>query len=183
MNCRRLLLVLVLALSVSLGAAQSTAGGAAEVEQLQVRREGADVTIQVILTGTVKPSIETAINPDRLVLVLPGTLSDAKQKHFPLDANGVRGVRMGLNTANPPVTRLVVDLNEAHSYTLNAEGNTITLRVQATETASAGRRNGPAPAASAPLMDVFRHKPQTATTESAAAPAPIPVPPKLPPIN
>ncbi len=176
-------LVLVLLLLASLGAAQSTAGGAAEIEQLQVKREGADVTIQVILTSSVKPTVDTAVNPDRLVLVLPGTLSDAKQKHFPLDANGVRGVRVGLNSANPPVTRLVVDLNEAHSYTLNAEGNTITLRVQATETASAARRNGPAPAASAPLMDVFRRKPQTATTESAAAPAPIPVPPKLPPIN
>jgi hypothetical protein len=176
-------LVLVLLLLASLGAAQSTAGGAAEIEQLQVKREGADVTIQVILTSSVKPTVDTAVNPDRLVLVLPGTLSDAKQKHFPLDANGVRGVRVGLNSANPPVTRLVVDLNEAHSYTLNAEGNTITLRVQATETASAARRNGPAPAASAPLMDVFRRKPQTATTESVAAPAPIPVPPKFPPIN
>src|ERR1700751_2572898 len=142
MNCRRLLLVLVLALLVSLGAAQSTAGGAAEVEQLQVKREGADVMIQVILTGTVKPSIETAINPDRLVLVLPGTLSDAKQKHFPLDANGVSGVRMGLNTANPPVTRVVVDLDSAHPYSLSSEGNTITLRVQPVESAVA-RRQGP----------------------------------------
>ena len=175
-------LVLVLLLVASLGAAQSTAGGAAEIEQLQVKREGADVTIQVILTSSVKPTVDTAVNPDRLVLVLPGTLSDAKQKHFPLDANGVRGVRVGLNSSNPPVTRLVVDLNEAHSYTLNAEGNTITLRVQAADTASAARRNGPAPAASAPLMDVFRRKPQ-APTESAAAPAPIPVPPKFPPIN
>src|SRR5438552_11590886 len=176
-------LVLVLLLLASLGAAQSTAGGAAEIEQLQVKREGADVTIQVILTSSVKATADTAVNPDGLVLVLPGTLSDAKQKHFPLDANGVRGVRVGLNSANPPVTRLVVDLNEAYSYTLNAEGNTITLRVQATETASAARRNGPAPAASAPLMDVLRRKPQTATTDSAAAPAPIPVPPKFPPIN
>src|SRR6201984_2365312 len=176
-------LVLVLLLVASLGAAQSTAGGAAEIEQLQVKREGADVTIQVILTSSVKPTVDTAINPDRLVLVLPGTLSDAKQKHFPLDANGVRGVRVGLNSANPPVTRVVVDLSEAHSYTLNAEGNTITLRVQSTETASAARRNGPVPAASAPLMNVFRRKPQEPATEAAAAPAQVAVPPKFPPIN
>ena len=82
-------LVSVLLLMGSLGAAQNTAGGAAEIEQLQVKRDGSDVTIQVVLTGTVKPTVETAINPDRLVLVLPGTISDAKQKHFPLDANGV----------------------------------------------------------------------------------------------
>jgi hypothetical protein len=175
---------IVLLLLASLGAAQSTAGGAAEIEQLQVRREGADVTIQVILTGSVKPAVETAINPDRLVLVLPGTLSDAKQKHFPLEANGVKAVRLGLNSANPPVTRVVVDLDSVHPYTLNTEGNVITLRVQATEAVTAARRNGPVPAASAPLMGVFRRKPQAPATDSdATASTPIPVPPKFPPIN
>jgi hypothetical protein len=183
MNRTRLLLVLLLL--GSLGAAQSTAGGAAEIEQLQVKRAGADVTIQVILTGSVKPSVETATNPDRLVLVLPGTLSDAKQKHFPLDANGVRGVRMGLNSPNPPVTRVVVDLDSAHPYALSVEGNIVTLRVQAAESASAPRRNEPVPAATAPLISAFRRKPQPPGTESdhATVQAPIPVPPKLPPIN
>jgi len=67
------------------------------------------------------------------VLSLPGIVSDAKQKRYPLNANGVRGVRLGLNSANPPVTRVVVDLDSAHPYTLSAEGNSIVLRVQATE--------------------------------------------------
>ena len=48
MNRTRLLPVLLLL--GSLGAAQSTAGGAAEIEQLQVKRDGGDVTIQVVLT-------------------------------------------------------------------------------------------------------------------------------------
>ena len=184
MNRTRLLLVLLLL--GSLGAAQSTAGGAAEIEQLQVKREGTDVTIQVILTGAVKPAVETATNPDRLVLVLPGTLSDAKQKHFPLDANGVRGVRMGLNSANPPVTRVVVDLDSAHPYTLSTDGKSITLRVQPSENAEVVVRHfGPAPAASAPLLGVFHRKPQAPASDagSTAAQAPIPVPPKFPPIN
>src|SRR5215470_14066888 len=174
----------VLLLLGSLGAAQNTAGGAAEIEQLQVRRDGSDVTIQVVLTGNVKAAVETAINPDRLVLILPGTISDAKQKHFPLDANGVHAVRLGLNSAVPPVTRVVVDLDTAHPYTLNQEGNTITLRVQPSENAE-GRvpRVGPAPAASAPIVSRFRRQPQPPATEPVTAQAPIPVPPKFPPIN
>lgn len=177
-------LLLALSLLACLASAQSTAGGAAEIEQLQVKREGADVMIQVVLTGSVKPSVETAINPDRLVLVLPGTVADSKQKHFPLEANGVHAVRVGLNSANPPVTRVVVDLDGAHPYTLSADGKTITLRVQGSDT-SAARRSGPVPAASAPLMGVFRRKqPEPVPdTSSTTASAPIPVPPKLPPIN
>ncbi len=178
-------LVSVLLLMGSLGAAQNTAGGAAEIEQLQVKRDGSDVTIQVVLTGAVKPTVETAINPDRLVLVLPGTISDAKQKHFPLDSNGVRAVRLGLNSANPPVTRVVVDLDSAHPYTLSSDGKSITLRVQPSENAEVVVRHvGPAPAASAPLIGVFRRKPQPpATDTTTTAQAPIPVPPKFPPIN
>src|SRR5579883_3469477 len=46
-------LLLALSLLAGLASAQSTAGGAAEIEQLQVKREGGDVTIQVVLPGPV----------------------------------------------------------------------------------------------------------------------------------
>jgi len=173
----------MLLLASSYGAAQSGATGAAEVEQLQVRREGADVKIEVILTGAVRPSVETATNPDRLVLSLPGIVSDAKQKRYPLNANGVRGVRLGLNSANPPVTRVVVDLDSAHPYTLSAEGNSIVLRVQATEEVHVARHDGPAPAASAPLVGVFRRKPPAPPVADISTQAPIPVPTQLPAID
>src|ERR1700757_1043816 len=152
-------LLLVLLLLGPYGAAQSTKSGAAEIEQLQVKREGSDVRIEVILTGAVKPTVETATNPDRLVLTLPGTLSDAKQKHFPLDANGVHGVRVGLNNANPPVTRVVVDMDSAHPYTVDTNGRSIVVHIQPTDSAVASKHSGPVPAASAPLIGVFHRKP------------------------
>jgi hypothetical protein len=183
MHRTRLLPVLLLLLS-SFGAAQSTKGSAAEIEQLQVKREGSDVRIEVILTGAVQPAVETATNPDRLVLTLPGTLSDAKQKHFPLDANGVHGVRVGLNNANPPVTRVVVDMDSAHPYTIDTNGRSIVVHIQQTDSAVASKHNGPVPAASAPLIGVFRRKPPAPpVADQNAAQPPISVPPKLPPIN
>src|SRR5215470_4796193 len=164
--------------------AQSNKSGAAEIEQLQVKRDGSNVRIEVILTGAVKPTVDTAINPDRLVLTLPGTLSDAKQKHFMLNANGIEGVRVGLNSAKPPVTRVVVDMDSAHPYTMSADGKSIVLMVQAADTVSASKHSGPVPAASAPITSIF-HKGQQppAGADDTTAQAPIPVPPKLPPIN
>ncbi len=150
-------LLSVLLLVSTYGAAQNT-GSPAEIEQLQVKREGSEVKIEIMLTGAVQPSVETAINPDRLVLSLPGVISDAKQKRYPLNADGVRGVRMGLNNANPPVTRVVVDLDSALPYTMSADGKSIVLHVQAADTAAKSRQ-GAVPAASAPLMGVFRRKP------------------------
>ena len=178
MKGTRLLSVLLL---VSIYGAAQNAGSPAEIEQLQVKREGSEVKIEIMLTGAVQPSVETAINPDRLVLSLPGVISDAKQKRYPLNADGVRGVRMGLNNANPPVTRVVVDLDSALPYTMSADGKSIVLHVQAADTAAKSRQ-GAVPAASAPLMDVFRRKPTPPAGDITTAQAPIPVPPKLPPI-
>src|SRR5215510_6375726 len=178
MRVRGLLSVLLLVSTY--GAAQSATP--AEVEQLQVKREGSEVKIEIMLTGAVQPSVETAINPDRLVLSLPGVISDAKQKRYPLNADGVRGVRMGLNNANPPVTRVVVDLDSALPYTMSADGKSIVLHVQAANTAASKHPGGAVPAASAPLIGIFRRKPPTPPASDVAAAAPIPVPPKLPPI-
>jgi hypothetical protein len=177
MRVRGLLSVLLLV--GAYGAAQNA--NPAEVEQLQVKREGSEVKIEIMLTGAVQPSVETAINPDRLVLSLPGVISDAKQKRYPLNADGVRGVRMGLNNANPPVTRVVVDLDSALPYTMSANGRSIVLHVQAADTA-ASKHQGAVPAASAPLIGMFHRKPPTPPADDVTAAAPIPVPPKLPPI-
>src|SRR5215468_2017312 len=173
-------LLSVLLLVSTYGAAQNASP--AEVEQLQVKREGSEVKIEIMLTGAVQPSIETAINPDRLVLSLPGVISDAKQKRYPLNADGVRGVRMGLNSANPPVTRVVVDLDSALPYTMSADGKSIVLHVQAADTTASKHQGGAVPAASAPLIGMFRRKPPTPPAIDVSAAAPIPVPPKLPPI-
>src|SRR4029077_2098161 len=178
MNRTRLLLALFLL--GSYGAGQNTPARVAEVEQLQVKREGSEVKIEVILTGAVQPSVETATNPDRLVLILPGTISDAKQKRYPLGTDGVEGVRVGLNSANPPVTRVVVDLDSALPYALTTEGKRIVLRVQTAEVAHV-RHDGPVPAGSAPLVGALRRKPQAPPAEPVrSAPQPLPVPPKFP---
>src|SRR5215475_1667877 len=171
MRVRGLLSVLLLVSTY--GAAQNASP--AEVEQLQVKREGSEVKIEIMLTGAVQPSVETAINPDRLVLSLPGVISDAKQKRYPLNADGVRGVRMGLNNANPPVTRVVVDLDSALPYTMSANGRSIVLHVQAAETA-ASKHQGAVPAASAPLIGMFHRMPPSPPASDVAAAAPIPVP-------
>jgi AMIN domain len=175
----------VLGLLVSLAAAQATPGRATEVKDLQVKQQGGDVRVEVRLSSGVRPSIETAVNPDRLVLILPGTIADARQKRIAVHASGVRAVRMGLYSADPPVTRVVVDLDTALPYTLSTRGDTVILRVQSP--AAAKRRTGaPAPAASASVLgSVFNRpkplpQPDASTTAGASA---IPVPPSLPPLQ
>jgi hypothetical protein len=109
--------------------AQKVCGQSAEIRKVSVNLNGDNVTIDVNLTEAVIPDVIIATNPDRLVLQLPNTGAPAKQQNVTVNENGVKGVRVGLNRAAPPIARVVVDLNTVHPYQLAMNGNTITLTV------------------------------------------------------
>src|SRR5271165_6988002 len=139
----------------------------ANVRKLQVVNAGSEVHIELTLSASVKPSVVVAKNPDRLVLELPNTLTDGKQKRLAVRSPGVRGVRIGLHQADPPVTHLVVDLEQSVPYRLLTEDNRITL-VLSPVTVSSSQHTAPARAVSGGLVGIFR-------------PGSKPLPPSLPP--
>ena len=132
----------------------------AQIQNVQARTEQDKVRVEITLTSPVQPSLITAVNPDRLVLDLANTASDVRQRHIPVNSLGVKVVRIGLNSANPPVTRVVVDLDAVHAYSLSADGKKIVLTITAIRQASAKTlpRRLPAPAASAPFGGIFHKK-------------------------
>src|SRR5208282_2921000 len=87
----------------------------ATVEQLRVVDAGSDVRIELRLSATVKPSLIVATKPDRLVLELPNTISEGKQKRVAVHVPGIRGVRIGLHQGEPPVTLLLSTQSAARS--------------------------------------------------------------------
>jgi len=73
-----------------------------------------------------------------------------------INTDGVRRVRTAQHSAAPPVTRVVLDLDQAHPYTMRAEGNRIIVTVSPTETADKNSHEGaPAPAMSGGLTGLF----------------------------
>jgi hypothetical protein len=145
-----------------------TAGGTAEIRSLRVIRRAGKVRIEVGLTAPVRPAITVATSPDRLVVDLPNTTASARQRRIAVNRNGVKRIRVGLNSTNPLITRMVVDLDAAHAYELATAGNGLILTVS-TEKALAGseKRNGGAvPAAHGGLLG--RLWPTFASNPSAA---------------
>jgi len=119
----------LLALLVCAFALPAAAGPAAEIQEVHVASKGDQETIDVHLTSSVKPAVIVAKNPDRLVLQFPNTATPTRQQVALVEQNGVKAVRVGLNKADPPVTRVVVDLNRAHPYAVAMDGNTVHLTV------------------------------------------------------
>ena len=152
----------LLLLLVSTSVAQVGSGNPAEIRNLNVALDDDKVRIEVTVSEPVEPSVTIATSPDRLVLDLPGTEARARQRHIPVNQNGVKGVRVGLNSSNPAVTRVVVDLNGAHPYGLKTVGNKIILTVLPGVSVAARRDTRPAPAASGALFGSLLRRPDAA---------------------
>src|ERR1700756_950143 len=180
---------ILLLLFVSLLAAQAQPGAPIQIEKMKVVKQGTDVWVELSLSQPITPSSETASDPDRIVLILPDTISVARQQRVPVNLNGLRSIRIGLNNAEPPITRVVLDLDSAHPYEIATDGATITVKVQgsaAIPSSSTAQRSGPAPAAaSGPRAGVFRRAPKTppAVVDNGGAAGIPPPPPSRPPIN
>jgi len=144
------LLVLVASLPVL-----ATDASPGEIKKVEVFPTGGEVRVEITLSTSIVPSVETAQNPDRLVVKLPGTTSEARQKRLAVQQNGVHGVRYGLHQPTPPETDFVVDLDEEHPYKITTDGNKIILLIQPSLRAAARQRNAPAGAASRPLMSTL----------------------------
>jgi AMIN domain len=181
---RKLTSLLLLA---SLAAAQTNPANPAEVRDLHILRNDNELKLEITLSRPVQPIVTLARDPDRLVLDLPNTASTAKQERRSVDQGGVKSIRMGLNSTNPLLTRMVVDMEQARPYGVNASGNKITLTVVlAEQDAKRGPRKGaPVPAASGPLLGRLHRNPQPSVTygEITVSAAPVSPPAALPPLK
>ena len=83
------------------------------IRSVTAARQGGNLRVEIMLSAPVKPSSETASNPDRILLDLPDTISNDNIKSVAVHANGVRRVRTGQHSTNPLVTRIVLDLDRA----------------------------------------------------------------------
>src|SRR3974377_126428 len=103
------------------------------VRKVTTSRQGSDLRIEITVSAPVKPEVDTAINPNRILLDFPNTICNNSTKNVTVHANGVRQVRTAQHSTSPYVTRVVLDLDEVRPYVVTAEGNSIILTVAGEE--------------------------------------------------
>ena len=175
----------VCALLLSSAAGQIVAG-AARVENVTTSRAGADLRIEITLTAPVKPAVETAEHPSRILLDFSETTCTDKTREVSVNANGVRRVRTGQHSTTPLVTRVVLDLDQVHPYNVSTEGNRVILTVA--PVAKSRSQGAPVAATSGNLIGVFRKRQKTtlpvfdhSTDDSTPPPPPAPAGPAFEP--
>ena len=99
------------------------------VRRVQVMGDRNPVEIEIEGSERLVPEAQVLTGPDRLVVDFQNAVPDAKLRNQKWARGDVKGVRVGLFSAKPPVTRVVFDLNGPQAYQLFPAGRTVIVKL------------------------------------------------------
>jgi len=99
------------------------------VTNISVSGQDSEVRIDVSATTGVTSAKVTAVYADRIALDLPGVVYNKSARRILVNKNGVRAVRIWQQEENPPLTRMLIELDRSVPYLLSSEGNSVVLRI------------------------------------------------------
>ena len=111
-------------------AAASTASAPRpSIRRVQVLGNQTAVEIEIEGSEHMAPQAQVLTGPDRLVVDFPNAVPGNQLRSQSVNRGGVKDVRVGLFASNPPVTRIVLDLNAAQSYQIFPAGRTVIIKL------------------------------------------------------
>jgi hypothetical protein len=138
------------------------------IRRVQVLRTRGQVEIEIEASDRVIPQVNVLTGPDRLVVDFVNAIPGAQLRNQPVNREEVKDLRVGLFSSNPPVTRVVLDLNGPQPYKIFPSGRTVIVKVGDANAEAAGNRPSSGPA----LINTNYPK------STARLPVPTPDPPK-----
>ena len=127
MRARQLAVFLLLVPGV---AAQDSPVAPAEVRGLNVSvQQGTEIRIELGANALIPDAQVVATYRDSLILDLPGAVYHGLPRRIQVNNAGVRAVRLWMQSEDPPLTRVVVEIDRTQQYLLSLDGTTIVLRV------------------------------------------------------
>jgi hypothetical protein len=173
------------------------------VTNVSVSGQDAEVRIEVSATATVTSAKVSSVYGDWIALDMPGVALDKSARRIVVKKNGVHAVRIWQQSVNPPLTRMLIELDRVTPYLLSSEGNRVVLRIGPRlqeqeqraskessqlpghqDVAAHTGRTSPAVSAAQAVIGVFRRGEKSSpSSESEAVPPIQPATQSLPPLQ
>lgn len=99
------------------------------VQHVVVMGSGSAIEVEIQASGTVVPQSQVITGPDRIIVDFPGTIPAPELRTVNVNRGALKTIRAGLFSANPPVTRVVLDLSEPQTYQIFSVRNVVMLKV------------------------------------------------------
>jgi hypothetical protein len=139
-HCKTLACAILTSVSFSwLFAAPQTSGKpAATIRRVAVLGGSQDFEIELTASEPVTPRTQVVAGPDRLVIDFPNATPGADLHNVAVNRGQVSGIRVGLFSTNPPITRVVLDLKTPQPYRVFASGKSVIVKLNGAGQASIG---------------------------------------------
>jgi len=143
-------------------------GTVPSIRRVRVLDARNQVEIEIETSDRVVPHTNVLTGPDRLVVDFVNAVPGPQLRNQAVNRGEVKSLRVGLFSSDPPVTRVVLDLNGPQRYQVFPTGRTVILKVGG----NAGAETVGFSPASAPAL-VNASYPVKAVAVSAPAPPPV----------
>ena len=118
-------------LSFALLAEPLIAQSGATVEHVVVRGNADAMEVEIQTSGPVAPNTQAITGPDRIVVDFPGAVPSAELRALTVNRGALKSVRSGLFFKNPPITRIVLDLEKSQPYRISTGHNAVLVKLGA----------------------------------------------------
>jgi AMIN domain len=147
------------------------------IRRVQVQHTQGQVEVEIEASESIVPRTNVITNPDRLIVDFVNAVPGAQLHNQTVSRGEVKGLRVGLFSSDPPVTRVVIDLNSPQPYQVFPSGKTVIVKVGVADAVTAVR------SASPPALVNTNYPPTGAhlsvpTPPMSTPPVPPPPPPK-----
>jgi hypothetical protein len=138
------------------------------IRRVQVLHTQNQVEIEIEASDRIVPQTNILTGPDRLVVDFVNAVPGVQLRNQAVNRGEVKSLRVGLFSSNPPVTRVVLDLNGPQRYQVFPSGRTVIVKIgggAGAETAGFHSGSGPVlvntsyPAQAAPVSAPVPAKP------------------------
>src|SRR5579863_2334920 len=109
------------------------------IRRVQVLRGVGQVEVEIEASDHIVPQTHVITNPDRLVVDFVNALPGIQLRNQAINRGEVKSLRVGLFSADPPVTRVVLDLNGPQPYQVFPSGRTVIVKIGGADADIAGR--------------------------------------------
>lgn len=123
----RVSMTFALCCAVSAAWAQKPASDAATIVRMSLLK-GSALELEIAANGPVAPKTQVLTAPNRLVMDFPNSVPAKGIRNLEINRDDVTGARVGLFSADPPITRIVLDLKSPQPYQVFSHGNTVVVK-------------------------------------------------------
>ncbi len=121
------------------------AQGGLTVRSVAVGGAASQPEIEVKISGPVAPATQSVTGPDRIVIDFPGALPASTLRALHVHRGSLKGIRTGLFQSQPPITRVVLDVDGPTDYQVMPSGSSIVIKLGRSGPASSQTSLAPAP--------------------------------------